>query len=144
MTSRKHAQRACIAAALHFDDATAERALAIARVQETAAGETVIRQSDAGDRLFVVTKGRFEVDIVCDDATRAVRMLGPGSCFGEIAVLEGVPRTASVVSRTDGEVLVFPSAQVFGLLERDHDAWRRLFAESQERHAQLDRAAQRR
>lgn len=58
-------------------------------------GEILVQQGDAGDAFYVVASGRAEV--VQDGAV--LGEVGPGGHFGEIALLEDVPRTASVVAR---------------------------------------------
>jgi MFS family permease len=64
------------------------------------AGDWVIREGERGDRFYVVDTGGLEVEI----AGRAVRRQGPGSSFGEIALLRDVPRTASVRAVTDARL----------------------------------------
>jgi putative peptide zinc metalloprotease protein len=64
-------------------------------------GEDVIRQGEVGDAFFAIGSGRVEV---LRDG-RSVRNLGPGEFFGEVALLEDVPRTATV--RTLTPVRVF-------------------------------------
>ena len=57
-----------------------------------AAGAQVFLRGEPGDRFYVITAGEAEVQLVGEPARR----LGPGDFFGEIALLQDVPRTASV------------------------------------------------
>jgi MFS family permease len=56
------------------------------------AGTTIIRKGEAGDRFYVVEDGLAEIE---------GNTFGPGSSFGEIALLRDVPRTATVTAQTD-------------------------------------------
>ena len=60
-------------------------------------GRTVIRQGDLGQEFALIVTG--EADIVKDGKT--VATIGPGAYFGEVALLDSVTRTASVVAKTD-------------------------------------------
>jgi CRP-like cAMP-binding protein/Zn-dependent protease len=61
-----------------------------------APGEPILEQGQAADAFYAIASGQVEVH---EDGT-LVRTLGPGAHFGEIALLQRIPRTASVVART--------------------------------------------
>ncbi len=61
---------------------------------EVPAGETVIREGDAGDLFYVVESG----SLTASYQGRTLSQQGPGDPFGEIALLKDVPRTATVVA----------------------------------------------
>lgn len=80
-------------------------------------GTEVIHQGEAGQALYMVTAGRARIEREDDfGETRIVAGIGPGDVFGEIALIDDVPRTSTVVSdapltllqldRTDFERLV--------------------------------------
>jgi MFS family permease len=71
-------------------------ALQLAEVR-VPAGFSVIRQGEEGDRFYLVEDG--EVQVLVDG--EPVGVLAAGECFGEIALLRDVPRTASVVALTE-------------------------------------------
>ena len=63
----------------------------------TPAGVVVFRQGEPADRFFQIRSGEVEVVVESPDAApRLVARLGPGECFGEMGLLQGVPRTATV------------------------------------------------
>lgn len=71
-----------------------------------AAGETIFREGDPGDRYYIIATG--EVEVMHGD--REINRLGAGEGIGEIALLNSVPRTATVtaLTPTDGYELCAP------------------------------------
>jgi len=68
-------------------------------------GRPIVRQGDRGDRFYVIRSGMFEVTRVEDDGTeRFIRKIGRGRSFGEVALLEGTTRTATIRAVEASEV----------------------------------------
>jgi len=65
------------------------------------AGTTVVSEGESGEEFFVVRSG----ELVVYQGGHEVRRLGPGDSFGEIALLRTVPRTATVVTASDVELV---------------------------------------
>jgi CRP/FNR family transcriptional regulator, cyclic AMP receptor protein len=85
-----------------------ERELLATRLEtvQLPAGRTVCEYGDPGDSLFIVRKGAVEVFFRDDTGGRIVLdTAGPGDFFGELSLLDGGPRSASVVVTEDLEAL---------------------------------------
>jgi CRP-like cAMP-binding protein len=69
--------------------------------QTAAEDETIVRQGERGDDLFLIETGQVDVRVGKDaERQETVATLGPGDFFGEIALLTGAERIASVVATT--------------------------------------------
>ena len=77
-----------------------------------------MRQHEAGDSFYVLVQGKVHGRIANSDAARDVEFdLQPGTLFGEMSLLTGLPRNATMTAATDCE-----------LLEFDRDAFTRLLS----------------
>ena len=77
------------------------------------AGKVLVDAGHIGQEFFIIVNGRAAVT----RNGRKVATLGEGGHFGELALLDRRPRSASVVSETDMDVLVMSQRQFNGLLE---------------------------
>ncbi len=69
-------------------------------------GETVFRQGDAGETCYVVVWGRVHGRVEYKDASQAHEFdIGPGSLFGEMSLVTGLPRTATLLANEEVELL---------------------------------------
>jgi CRP-like cAMP-binding protein len=94
--------------------------LALARRSTYRRGEVVFHHHDPADAVHLVVKGRFDVRITTthgDVVALAIR--GPGETFGELAVVTGTERSATVSALEPGETLVLRGSEL-RRLARDH------------------------
>jgi CRP/FNR family cyclic AMP-dependent transcriptional regulator len=85
----------------------------IADELDIAEGKELTRLGGPGREFFVLLEGQADVR----KGDRKISTLGKGDFFGEIALLTGKPRTATVVTRSPARVLVITERNFKGLLE---------------------------
>jgi CRP-like cAMP-binding protein len=110
--------------------------LAYVHPRHICAGEILFHAGDPGDALFIVARGRVEVLQAAQDGTIAERLiaeLGEGKAFGEMALLSGAPRTATVRAVADTELLQIDKEDFNRLLASDRELSSGLLRLSHER-----------
>ncbi len=122
-TSSSDQQVALLSKIEIFQSLTAEelRQLAARLVQRHAGpGETIIRRGDQGDSLFIIAEGLVDVLIWVQAQGREmpVSQMVSGEFFGEMALLTGEERSATVVARTDTLLLEVTRTPLMELLQR--------------------------
>jgi len=94
-----------------------ELALGRLRAVTVEAGEVVIREGDAADRFYIIGSGEFVVSQATPVGTdREVRRLGPDAVFGELGLLTGVPRSATVTAVSEGVLLALDGPDFLDLV----------------------------
>ncbi len=91
-------------------------------------GEKIVRQGDAGNSLFIVEEGVVSIRVKFDTRTQAIEVarVGTGNFFGEMALLTGERRTATVVSLTETSLYEITKEDIAPLLEEEPAISRRL------------------
>ena len=84
---------------------------------ELARGDTIIASVDYGNFLYVILSGTVEAI-----SQPAARTLHTGGYFGELAVIDGSPRSATVIARSDVHLMKLPSGSV-RKLAREHSTF---------------------
>lgn len=96
-----------------FDHKHLERLGMLTEEVDVPAGKVLIRQGELGDDLMILVKGLVAVE---RDGEQ-VNKLGPGEFFGEIALIERGPRTATVTAETPCRLLVLNHRSFHALME---------------------------
>ena len=88
-------------------------------VRRFAAGEVVFKAGDAGDGLYLVEVGRVQVSaVVGNGQSRVLATIGVGDFFGEMAILDEAPRSATATAEVATEAFFLERGELLGLLER--------------------------
>ena len=82
------------------------------------AGHTIVRQGETADSFFIVGDGEVEVIHELDGSEERVAILGPGQVFGEIGLLLGKPRSATVRATKESELLWLDRSEFQNLVSR--------------------------
>jgi CRP-like cAMP-binding protein len=70
-------------------------------------GATIVSKGDPGNSLIAVISGTVKISISSPDGRSAIlNLIGPGEIFGEVAVLDGLARTADATANTNCEIYV--------------------------------------
>lgn len=94
--------------------------LTLVKPLKVKAGEKVVREGEAGDSLFLVVAGSLRVATRGEGGDEiALAALGAGDFFGEVSLLTGRPRTATVTAMIDSELLCLDRSTV-DELRRSH------------------------
>jgi CRP/FNR family transcriptional regulator/CRP/FNR family cyclic AMP-dependent transcriptional regulator len=93
---------------------------AIARVTITRSydkDQVIILAEEEGDAMFIIAHGQVKVSIVSEDGREVIlSLLGEGAVFGELALLDGKPRSANVVATQDTELYMVRRADFLQLI----------------------------
>lgn len=85
--------------------------------QDVQAGDVVVAEGDIATRFYVVDSGTFTVSNA-ESSEEPIHELGPGSSFGELALLYDKPRTATVTATSDAEVWIMERSNFEAAIER--------------------------
>jgi CRP/FNR family transcriptional regulator, cyclic AMP receptor protein len=111
-------QKCALFAAL--DEEERRELAAYAHVRSFAAGESICRLGDRGDTMMAVAVGTVRVSLPTAKGKELILAdLPPGELLGEIALLDGRPRSASATALTNCELMILERRDVLPFLERN-------------------------
>jgi CRP/FNR family cyclic AMP-dependent transcriptional regulator len=101
------------------------------------AGEILCEEGATGHEFFLIVSGTAAVK----RKGRKVATLGPGQWFGELALLDRQPRSATIVAETDMDLLVLEQRHFLGLLDTMPSLSRKMLAAMASRLREADKLA---
>ncbi len=113
----------------HLRPEELRRLAAAASVARHPAHATVFKKGDDGTSMMAVIRGKVKISTYSDEGKEVVlNIIDQGDIFGEIAVLDGRPRTADAVALEETDLLVLRRAQLLPFLTGDPEMLARLLA----------------
>lgn len=87
-------------------------------------GQTIFSRGTPGEHIYLIRHGRVEISVILADGQKAVlNQMGPGEVFGEIAALDGGPRSADAIAATDEvQLTAIGRAQVWAAMGHTSEA----------------------
>ena len=103
-----------------FEDLSRHELASVQRIlhrREYEPGEVIFRQQEPGMGMYIIQSGT--VTILSEPEGLVLSELSDGDFFGELALLDDSPRSATAVAKTSSQLFVFFQPDLFGLIERD-------------------------
>jgi len=109
-----------------LSDEQIENLVKQSRVNNFGRGERVIQEGAEGDSMFVLLRGAAQVSVSKNGSSIAVATLNAGDCFGEMSLLTGERRTATVQAQSDCHVMEISKPVMAEVLRDSPDCLERL------------------
>jgi len=101
-------------------EASLDALLRLTRRRKVRKDEVIFHENEAGDSLFIILHGRIKVAIFGDDGKEVtLSTLSEGDFFGELALLDQEPRSATTIAEEEGELLTLQRDDFLRALEGD-------------------------
>ena len=107
-----------------------KRLIDAGEVKEHAAGAVLLKEGDSSDFVLLVLSGKLEVFVEREGKHLVLTDANPGTIIGELAMLCGTPRSASVEAKENSVVLEWPDEAFRTLLVRDPSLSQRIFGQA--------------
>ena len=121
-----------------FDEDELRRVAELSRIVESPAGTVITQIGEPGDSFFVIIDGMVAVRTPLGAGSQ----LRPGDFFGEMSLVDGEPRSATIVATTDLRLLIVDRLHFWRLLDETPDLTRRILTILSRRVRRLEQTVQ--
>jgi CRP-like cAMP-binding protein len=111
-------------------------------VRRHPAGTVLFREGERGDKMFVIRSGKVNISKRIAESELTLAVLGPGEFFGEMALLEGLPRSAAATVVEDAMLIEVERAAFETLVRKNGEIAVRLMRRLSSRLREADRQIQ--
>lgn len=111
-----------------FTEHGTQRLLDSGEVNQHRAGDLLLQEGETAEFVLLVLTGKLEVFVTRQGKDLVLTEAGPGAILGELAVLCGIPRSASVRAKDVSSTLKWSDEAFRSLLLRDHSLSQRVFS----------------
>ncbi len=99
-----------------------EKVLKIAKIEKHPANQTIFKEGDKGDKLYIIIEGKVRITKKIEGiGEEALAILGKGSFFGEMSLIDDFPRSADAIANEPVELLTISREDFDNLLFLDKD-----------------------
>lgn len=124
-------EQASVGVLAGLGDDSIEALRAVMSVRQLAAGEVLVREDEAAEALYVVIDGQFAIGLA--EGGQQLGEIGPGAVVGEVAVLRGTNRTATVIAASPARVGIIERPDLEATIAEHPEVIDRLIASSVQR-----------
>jgi len=107
----------------------------LAQIAWFAPGDVIVRAGEAGDAFYLIVSGKANVE-----AKPRARALGAGDFFGEMSLIDGEPRSATITAATELQAMILPRRSFVKVLQQEPRIALTLMAELAARVRRLERS----
>ena len=108
-----------------FNDLTnkeLEKILKISKLEKHPKDKVIVREGEKGDKFYIILKGKVRISKRVEGiGEEALAILGPGSFFGEMSLIDDYPRSADAIANEDVDLLTISREDFENLLFLDKD-----------------------
>ena len=91
----------------------------VAKEKKYSTGDQIFKEGDPGDGLYLVKEGLVQISAIVSEGERKVlSQVGPGEAFGEMAVLDSEPRSASAIAEQETTLYFISREDLFRMMEQ--------------------------
>ncbi len=123
----------------HLRDREVDKLLEVVEEKDFTKDSVILTQDDLGDTLFIIVRGKVKIVLLSEEGKEIIlSTLREGDFFGEMSLLDGEPRSASVIALEDSSLLIIKREEFLKQIRKSPEIALRIMVEMSKRLRQAD------